>query len=34
MVKGIKIFKDYFEEYTDEYVLIGGAAHSKREFVQ
>ena len=26
MVKGIKIFKDYFEEYTDEYVLIGGAA--------
>lgn len=26
MVKGIETFKTYFEEYADEYVLIGGAA--------
>ena len=26
MVKGMDIFKEYFEKYTDEYVLIGGAA--------
>lgn len=26
MVKGIEIFKEYFKDYTDEYVLIGGAA--------
>jgi hypothetical protein len=26
MVKGIDIFREYFSEYTDQYVLIGGAA--------
>jgi hypothetical protein len=26
MVKGIEIFREYFSEYTDQYVLIGGAA--------
>lgn len=26
MIKGIEIFKDFFEEYKDQYVLIGGAA--------
>ena len=26
MVKGIKRFRDYFREFTDQYVLIGGAA--------
>ncbi len=26
MVKGIETFKSYFEEYADQYVLIGGAA--------
>ena len=26
MVKGLDIFYDYFSEYTDQYVLIGGAA--------
>lgn len=26
MVKGIDTFRDYFAEYTDQYVLIGGAA--------
>ncbi|MBR6141794.1 MAG: hypothetical protein IKQ37_08565 [Bacteroidaceae bacterium] len=26
MVKGLDIWKDYFSEYTDNYVLIGGAA--------
>ena len=26
MVKGIEIFQEYFKEYTDQYVLIGGAA--------
>ena len=26
MVKGLDIFYDYFEEFTDQYVLIGGAA--------
>ena len=26
MVKGIEIFRDYFQDFTDEYVLIGGAA--------
>ena len=28
MVKGIEIFQDYFREYTEQYVLIGGAACS------
>ena len=28
MVKGIDIFQEYFKEYTDQYVLIGGAACS------
>ena len=28
MVKGIDIFREYFKEYTDQYVLIGGAACS------
>lgn len=28
MVKGIEIFQEYFKEYTDQYVLIGGAACS------
>ena len=26
MVRGLEIFKEYFKNYTDEYVLIGGAA--------
>jgi hypothetical protein len=26
MVKGIEIFREYFSEYTDQYVLIGGVA--------
>ena len=26
MVKGIERFRDYFQDFTDEYVLIGGAA--------
>lgn len=26
MVKGLDIFYDYFEEFTDQYVFIGGAA--------
>ena len=26
MVKGIDVFRDYFNEYVDQYVLIGGAA--------
>ena len=26
MVKGVEIFKEYFKDYTDQYVLIGGAA--------
>jgi hypothetical protein len=26
MIKGIEIFKEYFHEYRDQYVLIGGAA--------
>ena len=26
MVKGIDVFRDYFSEYTEQYVLIGGAA--------
>ena len=26
MVKGIERFRDYFRDFTDEYVLIGGAA--------
>lgn len=26
MVKGIKKFRDYFGNFTDQYVLIGGAA--------
>ncbi len=26
MVKGIDIFRDYFKNYTDNYILIGGAA--------
>ena len=28
MVKGIDVFQEYFQEYTDQYVLIGGAACS------
>ena len=28
MVKGIDIFQEYFKEYTNQYVLIGGAACS------
>ena len=28
MVKGIEIFQEYFKEYTEQYVLIGGAACS------
>jgi hypothetical protein len=26
MVKGLDFFEKYFAEYTDQYVLIGGAA--------
>ncbi|MGN0153354.1 MAG: hypothetical protein ACI4A3_02810 [Lachnospiraceae bacterium] len=26
MVKGLDMFREYFAEYTDQYVLIGGAA--------
>lgn len=26
MVKGLGIFYDYFSDFTDQYVLIGGAA--------
>ncbi len=26
MVKGLDIFYNYFSEFTDQYVLIGGAA--------
>ena len=26
MIKGFEIFKDYFREYQEEYILIGGAA--------
>ena len=26
MVKGIDRFRDYFRDFTDQYVLIGGAA--------
>jgi hypothetical protein len=26
MVKGVDVFRRYFSEYTDQYVLIGGAA--------
>lgn len=26
MVKGIERFREYFRDYTDQYVLIGGAA--------
>lgn len=26
MVKGLRVFRDYFSEYTEQYVLIGGAA--------
>jgi len=28
MVRGLDLFKEYFREYTDQYVLIGGAACS------
>ena len=28
MVKGLDIFQEYFRNYTDQYVLIGGAACS------
>ena len=28
MVKGIDVFQEYFQEYTDQYVLIGGSACS------
>ena len=31
MVKGIDIFQEYFNEYTDQYVLIGGAACSEQD---
>ena len=27
-MRGIGIFKEYFSEYTDHYILIGGAACS------
>ncbi len=26
MVRGVKIFRDYFKDFTDNYILIGGAA--------
>ncbi len=26
MVNGIEIFRDFFKDYTDHYILIGGAA--------
>ena len=26
MVKGLELFKEYFNDYKDQYVLIGGAA--------
>lgn len=26
MVKGLDRFRDYFRDFTDQYVLIGGAA--------
>ena len=26
MVKGLDVFKRYFEAYSDQYVLIGGTA--------
>ena len=26
MVKGIERFREYFRDFTDQYVLIGGAA--------
>ena len=26
MVKGIAVFKEYFADFTDQYVLIGGVA--------
>lgn len=26
MVKGIDVFRNYFTDYVDQYVLIGGAA--------
>lgn len=26
MVKGLELFKEYFKDYTDQYVLIGGTA--------
>lgn len=26
MVKGIEVFRKYFAEFADQYVLIGGAA--------
>lgn len=28
MVKGLDVFLEYFRDYTDQYVLIGGAACS------
>lgn len=31
MVKGIERFRDYFQDFTDEYVLIGGAAYHQEE---
>ena len=24
MVRGLDIFRDYFKDYTDKYILIGG----------
>ena len=26
MVRGLELFKDYFKDYQDQYVLIGGSA--------
>jgi len=26
MVRGLDIFRDYFKDYTDKYILIGGTA--------
>ena len=28
MVKGLEVFRNYFRDYTNQYVLIGGAACS------
>ena len=26
MVRGLDLFRDYFKDYTDKYILIGGTA--------